>query len=63
MNITVGCQILKDLYEGHRDTKDEKSRMDKVLTDYNRGPKSKDPKFKYSAGVSKRQGGYQKKLQ
>ena len=62
MNITVGCQILKDLYDGHGDIKDEKSRMAKVLTDYNRGAKSKDPKLKYSARVSRRQDEYEKKL-
>ena len=37
--------------------------MAKVLTDYNRGAKSKDPKLKYSVGVSRRQDEYQKKLQ
>ena len=63
MNITVGCQILKDLHDGYRDIKDEQSRMAKVLTDYNRGPKSKDPKLKYSARVGRRQDDYQKKLQ
>ena len=63
MNITVGCQILKDLHDGYRDIKDEKLRMTKVLTDYNRGVKSKDPKLKYSVSVSRRQDEYQKKLQ
>jgi soluble lytic murein transglycosylase-like protein len=63
MNITVGCQILKDLHDSYRDIKDEKFRMAKVLTDYNGGPKSKDPKLKYSAGVSMRQDEYEKKLQ
>jgi len=63
MNITVGCQILKDLYDGHRDIKDDKVRMAKALTDYNRGAKSKDLNLKYSVGVSQRQDEYQKKLQ
>lgn len=43
MNITVGCQILKDLYDGYKDIKDEKVRMAKALTDYNNGAKSKGP--------------------
>ena len=63
MNITVGCQILKDLYDGYRDIKDDKVRMAKALTDYNRGEKSKDRNLKYSVGVSQRQDEYQKKLQ
>lgn len=63
MNITVGCQILKDLYDGHKDIKDDKVRMAKALTDYNRGAKSKYPNLKYSVGVSQRQDEYQKKLQ
>jgi len=63
MNITVGCQILKDLYDGYRDIKDDKVRMAKALTDYNRGEKSKDRNLKYSVGVSQRQDEYQKRLQ
>jgi len=63
MNITVGCQILKDLYEGYKHIKDEKVRITKALTDYNNGPKSKDPNLKYAVGVSQRQDEYQKKLQ
>jgi len=63
MNITVGCQILKDLYDGYKDIKDDKVRMAKALTDYNRGEKSKDRNLKYSVGVSQRQDEYQKKLQ
>ena len=63
MNITVGCQILKDFYDGYKDIKDEKVRMTKALTDYNNGPKSKDPNLKYAVGVSQRQDEYQKKLQ
>ena len=63
MNITVGCQILKDLYDGYKDIKDDKVRMAKALTDYNNGAKSKDPNLKYAVGVSQRQDEYQKKLQ
>ncbi len=63
MNITVGCRILKDLYDGYKDVKDEKVRMAKALTDYNNGARSKVPNLKYSVGVSQRQDEYQKKLQ
>jgi len=63
MNITVGCQILKDLYDGYKHIKDEKVRMTKALTDYNNGPKSKDPNLKYAVGVVQKQDEYQKKLQ
>ncbi len=63
MNITVGCQILKDLYDGYKDVKDEKVRMAKALIDYNSGAKSKDPNKKYATGVSQRQDEYQKKLE
>jgi soluble lytic murein transglycosylase-like protein len=62
MNITVGCQILKDSYDRYKNIKDEKVRMAKALTDYNNGAESKDPNLKYSAGVSQRQSEYQKKL-
>jgi soluble lytic murein transglycosylase-like protein len=63
MNITVGCQILKDLYDGYKHIKDEKVRMTKALTDYNNGPRSKDPNLKYAVGVTQKQDEYQKKLQ
>jgi len=63
MNITIGCQILKDLYDGHKDIKDDKVRMAKALTDYNGGAKSKDLNLKYSFGVSQKQDEYQMKLQ
>ena len=63
MNIMVGCQILKDLYDRYKNIKDEKVRMAKALTDYNNGAKSKDPNLKYSVEVSQRQDEYQKKLQ
>jgi soluble lytic murein transglycosylase-like protein len=62
MNITVGCQILKDLHDEYKDIKDDKVRMAKALTDYNSGAKSKDPNLKYSVSVSQRQEEYQKKL-
>jgi hypothetical protein len=63
MNITVGCQILKDLYDGYKHIKDEKVRMTKALTDYNNGPRSRDPNLKYAVGVTQKQDEYQKKLQ
>jgi len=62
MNITVGCQILKDLYDSYRHIKDDKVRMAKVLTDYNNGEKSMDPDLKYAAEVSQKYHEYQKKL-
>jgi len=63
MNITVGCQILKDLYDGYKDVKDEKVRIAKALTDYNNGANSKNPNIKYAAGVNQRLDEYQKRLQ
>jgi soluble lytic murein transglycosylase-like protein len=63
MNITVGCKILKDSYDRYGHIKDEKIRMTKALTDYNSGPKSKDPNPKYAVGVTRKQDEYQKKLQ
>jgi soluble lytic murein transglycosylase-like protein len=63
MNITVGCQILKDLYDGYKNIKDDKVRMAKALTDYNNGEKATDPNLKYAVEVSQKQDEYQKKLQ
>lgn len=62
MNITVGCQILKDLYDGYRDIKDDKVRMAKALTDYNNGEGSTNPNLKYAVEVSQKHDEYQKKL-
>lgn len=62
MNITVGCQILKDLYDGYKHIMDDKVRMAKALTDYNNGEKSTDPNPKYAAEVSQKYDEYQKKL-
>ena len=62
LNITVGCQILKDLYDGYKDVKDDKVRMAKALTDYNNGEKATDPNLKYAVEVSRKQDEYQKKL-
>ena len=63
MNITVGCSILKDLYDGYKNIKDDKVRMAKALTDYNNGEKATDPNLKYAVEVSQKQDEYQKKLQ
>jgi soluble lytic murein transglycosylase-like protein len=62
MNITVGCQILKDLYDSYKHIKDDKIKMSKVLTDYNNGEKSTDPNLKYAVEVSQKHDKYQKKL-
>jgi soluble lytic murein transglycosylase-like protein len=63
MNITIGCQILKDLYDAYKGIKDDKVRMAKALTDYNNGEESTDPNLKYAVEVSRKRDDYQKKLQ
>ncbi len=63
MNITVGCQILKDLYDTYKHIKDDKVRMAKALTDYNNGEESTAPNLKYALEVAQKQEEYQKKLQ
>ena len=63
MNITVGCQILKDFYDGYQHIKDEKMRMYKTLTDYNNGENATNPNLNYAVEVSQKQDEYQKKLQ
>ncbi len=62
MNITIGCQILKDLYDAYKEIYDDKVRMAKALTDYNNGEKATDPNPKYAVEVSEKQHKYQKKL-
>ncbi len=62
MNITIGCQILKDLYNAYKHVSDEKVRMATALTDYNNGEKATTPNLKYAVEVSKKEHGYQKKL-
>ena len=62
MNITVGCQILKDLYDSYQHIRDDKVRMAKVLTDYNNGEKATDPNLKYALEVNAKYDEYQKKL-
>lgn len=62
MNITVGCHILKDFYDGYKHVKDDKIRIAKALTDYNNGEKSTNPNLKYAVEVSQKQDAYEKKL-
>jgi len=63
MNITVGCQILKDLYNHHNDMSDHKVRMAMALTDYNNGENAWDPNLEYAVEISRKQDDYEKKLQ
>ena len=62
MNITVGCQILKDFYDGYEHVKDDKLRIAKTLTDYNNGEKATNPNLKYAVEVCQKQDEYQKEL-
>ena len=63
MNITVGCQILKDLYNRNNHIMDDKVRMAKALTDYNNGEEAADPNMNYVVQVNRKQSEYEKKLQ
>jgi soluble lytic murein transglycosylase-like protein len=63
MNITVGCQILKDLYNRNNRIMDDKVRMAKALTDYNNGEEAADPNMNYAVQVNRKQSDYEKKLQ
>jgi soluble lytic murein transglycosylase-like protein len=63
MNIRVGCQILKDLYNRNNHIRDHKVRMAKALTDYNNGEEAPDPNLNYAVQVNRKQGAYEKKLQ
>jgi soluble lytic murein transglycosylase-like protein len=63
MNITVGCQILKDFYDSYKHIRDDKERMAKALTDYNNGERSTNPNLKYAVEVSQKHDEYEKKLQ
>jgi soluble lytic murein transglycosylase-like protein len=62
MNITVGCQILKDLYNQYDHISDRKVRMAKVLTDYNNGEEAASPNLDYAVQVNRKQEEYEKKL-
>ena len=63
MNISVGAQILKDLYDRYSHIEDDKTRMAKVLTDYNNGESATNPNLEYAVQVSRRKMEYEKKLQ
>ncbi|MFB3885899.1 MAG: lytic transglycosylase domain-containing protein [Thermodesulfobacteriota bacterium] len=63
MNITVGCQILKDFYNRNSHLSDYKARMAKALTDYNNGEEAVDPNLEYAVEVGRKQDSYEKKLQ
>jgi soluble lytic murein transglycosylase-like protein len=63
MNISVGSHILKDLYDQYAHIKDPKTRMAKVLTDYNNGESATNPNLEYATQVSRREIEYEKKLQ
>ena len=63
MNIMVGCQILKDLYDQHVNIKEHKLRMAKALTAYNNGEYAANPDLNYAVQVNRKQDEYEKKLQ
>jgi soluble lytic murein transglycosylase-like protein len=63
MNITVGCHILKDLYNLHDRIRDNKVRMAKALTDYNNGEEAQNPNLNYAVQVNHKQDEYEKRLQ
>jgi soluble lytic murein transglycosylase-like protein len=62
MNITVGCQILKDFYDSYQHIKDDKARIAKTLTDYNNGENATNPNLQYAYEVTQKRDEYQKKL-
>jgi len=63
MNITVGCEILKDFYNQYTHIKDYKVRMAKTLTDYNNGENATNPNLDYAVQVNRKQGEYEKTLE
>jgi soluble lytic murein transglycosylase-like protein len=63
LNITVGCEILKDFYDRNKHLTDYKVRMAKTLTDYNNGENATKPNLKYAVQVSQKQGEYEKELE
>ncbi len=62
MNITVGCQILKDFYEQNSHIRDLKVRMAKALTSYNNGEAAANPNLDYASQVNYKRDEYEKKL-
>jgi soluble lytic murein transglycosylase-like protein len=63
MNITVGCEILKDFYDQNKHLPDYKVRMAKTLTDYNNGENAMNPNLDYAVQVNRKQDEYEKKLE
>jgi soluble lytic murein transglycosylase-like protein len=63
MNITVGCEILKDFYNQYTYIKDSKVRMTKTLTDYNNGENATNPNLDYAVQVNRKQDEYERKLE
>jgi len=63
MNITVGCEILKDFYDQNKHLTDYKVRMAKTLTDYNNGENATNPNLDYAVQVNRKQNEYEKKLE
>jgi soluble lytic murein transglycosylase-like protein len=63
MNITVGCEILKDFYDQYTHIKDYKVRIAKTLTDYNNGENATNPNLDYAVQVNRKQDEYEKKLE
>ncbi len=62
MNITVGCQILKDFYDQNSHIRDLKARMAKALTSYNNGETATNPNLDYAFQVDHKRNEYEKKL-
>ncbi len=63
MNITVGCEILREFYDQNGHIKDDKARMAKTLTDYNNGEAAANPNLDYAVQVTHKLIEYEKKLQ
>jgi soluble lytic murein transglycosylase-like protein len=63
MNITVGCEILKDFYDQNKHLTDYKVRKAKTLTDYNNGENAMNPNLDYAVQVNRKQDEYEKKLE
>ncbi len=62
MNITVGCQILKDFYDQHNHIRDYRVRVAKALTSYNNGEAAANPNLDYAFQVDHKRDEYEKKL-
>ncbi len=62
MNITVGCQILKDFYDRRKHIEDKKVRMAKALIDYNNGENARNPNLKYAHQVDRKLEEYERTL-